>query len=174
MKGRSFFCLYLAFLLCAAAAADERSSRSQNGEPLAAQSGFGAAVILGEPMGLSAKLWLSPDSALDAGGGWSMYRRTGTGEDIRAIGAPYFYIEYLYHVYDAVAAKTGKFVYFFGLGAETALDNSLYLGARLPFGMGYMFENAPIDIFLELVPSIVLRPGVTSDMGASAGLRYWF
>jgi hypothetical protein len=170
VKGRSFFCLYFVFLLCAAAEADGRPSRG--GEPLAAESGFGAALVLGEPMGLSAKLWLSPDFSLDAGAGWSMYRRTETG--MRKIGSTYFYLESLYHFFDTVKAKTGKFVYFIGLGAETALEEDLYLGARIPFGMTYMFENAPIDIFLELAPSLVFMPGITSDTGAFAGLRYWF
>ncbi|MDR1626491.1 MAG: DUF3996 domain-containing protein [Spirochaetia bacterium] len=170
MKGRSFFCLYFVFLICAAAAAGEGPAPSA--EPLAAESGFGAALVLGEPMGLSAKLWLSPDFSLDAGAGWSMYRRTEDG--MRQIGAPYFFLEYLYHFYDTVKAKTGKFVYFIGIGAESALDKDLYLGARIPFGMAYMFENAPIDIFLELAPSLVFMPGTTSDTGAFAGLRYWF
>jgi hypothetical protein len=169
LKGRSFFCLYFVFALCAAAA-DE--GLSENEDLPAAQSGFGAALILGEPMGFSAKLWISPDFSLDAGAGWSMYRRAE--EDIRTVGAPYFYIEYLRHFYDVVKAESGKFVYFIGLGAETALDKEIYFGARIPFGMTYMFQNDPFDIFLELAPSVVFRPNITSDIGACAGLRYWF
>jgi hypothetical protein len=175
--GRILLRLSLAFLFCAAAvtsaaAADADDPSSQNEEAPAAQSGFGAAIILGEPMGISAKFWISPDSSLDAGAGWSMYRRTD--EEMRKIGSPYFYAEYLHHFYDVIKAKSGKFVYFIGIGAETALDAKLYLGVRIPFGLTYMFQNAPIDIFLEIAPSLVILPGITSDTGASAGLRYWF
>ncbi|MDR1317661.1 MAG: hypothetical protein LBK13_12390 [Spirochaetales bacterium] len=172
--GRILLRLFLAFLFCAATVTNTAAAEppSKNEDPPAAQSGFGAAFILGEPMGLSAKYWISPDSALDAGAGWSMYRRTD--EEMRQIGAPYFYAEYLYHFYDVIKAKSGKFVYFIGIGAETALDSDLYLGVRIPFGLTYMFQNLPIDIFLEIAPSLVILPGITSDTGASTGLRYWF
>jgi hypothetical protein len=145
---------------------------------LAAESGLGAALLVGEPMGVSLKLWISEVSALDAGVGWSLYRRMDT---MRTRGAPYAYIEYLRHFFDVVKARTGKFVYFIGVGAEGAYNyydegfrDAAYFGVRLPFGMSYMFKDVPVDIFLELDPSIVFFfSGVTSDMGACAGLRYW-
>jgi hypothetical protein len=175
VAGPAFLCLTLALLFCAAAPAaaapaDKPSTTDEDSPP--AQSGFGAALILGEPMGLSAKLWISPDSSLDAGAGWSMYRRTN--KEMRQIGALYFYVEYLHHFYDIVKTRSGKFVYFIGIGMETAPDVEFYLGARIPFGITYMFEDLPLDIFLELAPSLVIRPGITSDTGAFAGLRYWF
>jgi hypothetical protein len=129
-------------------------------------------------MGVSLKLWISEVSALDAGVGWSLYRQMDT---MRKRGAPYAYVEYLRHFFDVVKARTGTFVYFIGVGAEGAYNyydegfrNSSYFGVRLPFGMSYMFEDHPVDIFLELDPSIVFFfSGVSSDIGACAGLRYW-
>ncbi|MDR3200963.1 MAG: hypothetical protein LBT68_05840 [Spirochaetales bacterium] len=172
--GAVFLYALIVFLtVCTGAPTQERGS-SDDDMRLPAESGVGAAFLVGEPMGLSAKIWISEVSALDAGAGWSFYRRTDDGMHIQ--GAPYFYFEYLRHFYNAVKAQTGKFVYFIGVGAETVNSSEMYFGVRIPFGMSYMFESAPLDVFLELVPSVVFIPGVTvtSDTGACAGLRYWF
>ena len=177
MRGRSVFFFWCVFFACAGVCFSQGKAPAK--EKLAAESGIGAALLLGDIMGISAKLWISEVSALDAGAGWSLYRRT---ETLRTRGAPYAYIEYMRHFFNEVKTRTGKFVYFVGVGVEYAHNyyedkytDKLYYGVRLPFGLSYMFENSPFDIFLETTPSIVFYfHGVTSDMGACVGLRYWF
>jgi len=39
---------------------------------VAQERGFGLGVIIGEPTGISAKLWTSPVNAFDFGLGWSI------------------------------------------------------------------------------------------------------
>ena len=173
MRPGFFICVSFVFFLCAVAA------KAQEGpQKLAAESGFGTALSVGEPMAVSAKLWVSETSAMNAGFGWSLYRRTPQG--MRKRGAPCAYIEYLYHFFDRVKTQTGKFVYFIGAGVEGAymdyaetFHEKIFMGLRLPFGLSYMFENAPLDVFLELAPSIVVMRGMTSDISACVGLRYW-
>ena len=176
MRPGFFFRTSFVFFLCAAAAIAEEDPR--NTELFAAESGLGTAVVLGEPMAVSVKLWISQTSALDAGVGWSFYRRTPQG--MRQRGAPYAYIEYLYHFFDRIKTRTGKFVYFIGAGVEGAymdynekFQDRIYMGLRLPFGLTYMFTNAPLDIYIELAPSVVVMRGMSSDTGAGIGLRYW-
>ena len=174
--GRSFL-LYCTFCLCALGCFAQEETPVD--DRLAAESGFGLALILGEPMGISAKLWFSEYSAINLGVGWSMYRRM---ESMRTRGAPYAYIDYLRHFFDEIKTRRGKFVYFIGIGIEGAYNyfedeytDKQYYGVRLPFGISYMFDNAPLDIFLETSPSIVFYfHGVSSDIGACAGIRYWF
>ncbi|MCL1817712.1 MAG: DUF3996 domain-containing protein, partial [Spirochaetaceae bacterium] len=168
MRPGFLFCTSLVFLLCAAANAEE------NPRKLPAESGLGTAVVVGEPTTVSAKLWISEASAIDVGAGWSFFRRTPQGARIR--GAPYAYIDFLHHFFNVVKSRTGKFVYFIGAGVEGAymdyndkLRERVYLGLRIPFGLSYMFPDAPIDIFFEVVPSVVYMYGLTSDIGAGVG-----
>ncbi|MCL1818339.1 MAG: hypothetical protein FWG35_05355 [Spirochaetaceae bacterium] len=176
MKPGFFFRAGLVFFLCAAAANAQESPR--NASALAAESGFGAGLVAGEPVAASAKLWISETSAIEAGIGWSFYRRTPQGIKMR--GAPYAYIDFLRHFFNVVKARTGKFVYFIGAGVEGSylyysdrFRDRFYLGLRIPFGLSYMFPDAPLDIFIELVPSVVFLRGLSSDMGAGVGIRYW-
>jgi len=48
------------------------------------------------------------------------------------------------------------------------------LGLRLPVGLTYLFDGAPVDLFLEAVPSLDLLPGTSFDLDAALGARYWF
>ena len=177
MRRRSsfFFCAFFACsLICFA---EEKDPGKE--EKLPAQSGFGAALLLGEPMGINAKLWVSEYSAINVGIGWSLYRRM---ETMRKRGAPYASIDYIRHFFDQVKTARGKFVYFIGAGLEGAYNyfedrytERLYYGVRFPFGISYMFEDHPFDVFLETSPSVVFYYyGITSDIGASIGIRYWF
>ena len=177
MEGRSLFFFCVIFVCALGCFAQE--SPSPKKDKLPAQEGFGAAFFLGEPSGISAKLWLSEYFAIDAGAGWSLYRRM---ENVRKRGAPYAHIDFLRHFFDVVKAVEGKFVYFIGVGLEGAYNyfednykSKTYFGVRIPFGISYMFGNRPFDIFLETSPSIVFYfHGVTSDIGACVGIRYWF
>jgi hypothetical protein len=37
-----------------------------------------------------------------------------------------------------------------------------------------MFADAPVDIFLELVPILDLAPETDFDLGGGIGARFWF
>jgi hypothetical protein len=37
-----------------------------------------------------------------------------------------------------------------------------------------MFSNAPVDIFVELVPILNLAPSTDFDFNGGIGARYWF
>jgi hypothetical protein len=48
------------------------------------------------------------------------------------------------------------------------------IGVRVPIGLDYLFSDAPIDIFLEIVPILDLAPATEFDLGGGIGIRYWF
>ena len=43
----------------------------------------------------------------------------------------------------------------------------------MPFGISYMFEEIPVDLFLEYVPVFKLLPATGFNWDASAGIRYY-
>lgn len=151
----------LALVACAASA-------QQDGD-------FGVGLILAEPTGVSAKLWLDEDEAIDAAAAWSL-----DGKDRFQIHA-----DYLVHRYDLIEAdpEQGRAPVYFGIGArfkagdedekdEDEEDDSL--GVRLPLGIAFQFAQAPFDVFAEVAPVLDLVPGTDLDISAAVGGRYWF
>lgn len=127
-------------------------------------SGLGLGVIFGEPTGLNAKMWTSERTALDGTVAWSF---SGSGW-------LHVHADFLIHNYDLISVTQGKLPVYFGLGAYVGLSSNLGLGARVPFGMAYQFEGAPVDVFVELVPGLKLLPDIGFYMGGGIGVRYFF
>jgi len=48
------------------------------------------------------------------------------------------------------------------------------LGIRFPVGVAYLFDDAPVDLFLEVAPTLDLVPGTYLDFDAGLGVRYYF
>jgi len=125
--------------------------------------GFGLGVIIGEPTGLSAKLWTSNKTAVDAGAAWALIN----GGFIR------FHADALVHSY-AIEVEKGNLPVYFGIGGKVVLSSNLGVGVRIPFGLAYHFDSAPIDIFLELVPVLELLPATRFGFEGGIGIRYFF
>lgn len=135
--------------------------------PAAAEtSTFGAGIILGEPTGLGIKTYLSSGNALAFGVAWSL-----SGENELHVQG-----DYLYHRYDLIDVEQGQLPLYFGVGGrikinEHADDN---IGIRIPVGLSYIFDDAPFDIFGEIVPILDLTPDTDFDLNGAIGARYWF
>lgn len=52
-------------------------------------------------------------------------------------------------------------------------DNDAVIGFRIPVGMSYIFEEAPLDLFLELAPSLNLAPSTDLEMNGALGIRIY-
>ena len=125
--------------------------------------GLGLGLIVGEPTGLSAKVWTGHRTALDAGAAWALIR----GGFIR------FHADALVHSF-APQVDHGKLPLYFGIGGKIVLADNLGIGVRVPFGLAYLFESAPIDIFIELVPTLELLPATDIGFEGGIGVRYFF
>jgi hypothetical protein len=133
-------------------------------------------VILGEPTGLSAKLWTSNISAFDFGFGRSIGGDRINNNDIHFDGSSryHFHFDYLLHDFSAVGS-TGQYPIYYGVGARFnsggGYDNSL--AVRFVVGLAWMPHDTPIDMFIEFVPSLQLtsKPGFAID--SALGLRYY-
>jgi hypothetical protein len=143
----------------------------------AQQRKFGLGLIIGEPTGISAKLWTSPENALDFGLGWSyggdrVDRYYGYYDGGQRV---HFHIDYLWHSFNAIRS-TERFPLYYGVGAHlnsgAGYDDSFAI--RGVFGIAWLPHTTPIDIFLELVPSLQLTYYTGFALDAGVGIRYYF
>lgn len=143
----------------------------------AQERGFGLGIIIGEPTGLSAKLWTSPRTALDFGLGWSLggdriskYEGYYTGES-----RIHFHMDYLWHSFDAIHS-TERFPLYYGVGGRinTGAGYKNSAAVRGVLGILWLPRRTPIDVFLELVPALQLVPSTGFGIDAGIGARYFF
>lgn len=121
-------------------------------------------VILGQPTGLSAKLWLNQTSAVDLAAAWNFL----------PVGTLYVQADYLYHIYHLFGVNKGKLPLYFGVGGTFSLQPTPTIGIRVPVGVEYLFPNAPIDLFLEIGLGISLYPATQVQGSGGVGVRYTF
>lgn len=144
---------------------------------VAQDRGFGLGVIIGEPTGISAKAWTSPVHAFDFGLGWSVGGdRIGTYKG-RYDGRSrvHFHMDYLWHAFDAIHSSE-RFPLYYGIGGRinTGAGYDASLAVRGVFGIEWMPHHTPIDVFLELVPSLQLTSSTSFGLDAGIGARYFF
>jgi hypothetical protein len=127
---------------------------------------FGVGLLLGEPVGASFKYWLTQQSALDAGIGWSI-----EGHDDFE-----FHADYLYHLFDVIPVDRGSLPVYFGGGLRVKVRDHEddFFGFRAVAGLDYLFAKQPIDIFLEAGPVFDVTPDFEVRFTAAVGARYWF
>jgi len=144
-------------------------------KPITAQDhGFGMGIILGEPTGLSAKAWTSSDNAFDFALAWSFHNYHHNDNHNHNDGDVLLQADYVWHFFNAISVSSGKLPIYVGIGARVVLADDPSFGVRIPVGIDYLFADAPIDIFLELVPILDLSPETDFGIGGGIGIRYWF
>ncbi len=123
---------------------------------------FGAGVVLGDPTGATAKLWLNDSQALDAG--------VGVNSNFVV------YSDYLWHSWKVLPQPAeGKLPVYVGLGAQIrSMSPDSEFGLRAVAGIAYWLPRNPVEIFVEVVPVVYVTPGNSVDLDADIGLRYYF
>ena len=132
--------------------------------------GFGLGVIIGEPTGLSAKLWTSGSTALDFGLGWSVFdNHDDSGTRI------HFHMDYLWHSWNAINSAQ-RFPLYYGIGGRfnSHEDNDGSLAVRGVLGIAWLPHNPPLDLIIEVAPSLELTPSSGFGIDAAIGVRYYF
>ncbi len=147
------------------------------GATIAQDRNFGLGVILGEPTGISAKLWASSATAFDFGLGWSV-----GGDRISDYNGGYnggsrvhFHMDYLWHWFDAIHSSE-RFPLYTGVGGRinTGAGYNNSAAVRGVFGIVWLPHRTPIDVFLELVPSLQVVPSTGFGIDAGLGARFFF
>ena len=128
---------------------------------------FGAGIIIGEPIGASVKYWLNDTLAVDGAAGWSTHDNTDF----------YLHGDLLLHKFDLIPVPSGRLPVYVGAGGLVRFRNGNHdnqFGIRVPVGVSYMFDNAPLDIFAEIGPALDVAPSVKGEVTGGIGIRYWF
>ncbi len=149
-----------------AAAAQEDTAGSTRSSSSNDHGNFGIGVILGEPTGLSAKMWTSENTAFDLGVAWSF---SGNG---------HFHIhgDYLFHNFGLFDVSKGSLPLYFGIGARMLFRDNAddKIGVRIPIGLEYFFDGVPLAVFGEVVPILDLAPSTEFDINGGLGIRFYF
>lgn len=136
---------------------------------------FGLGLILGEPTGISAKLYLTDTTAVDAALGGAMI---GKGIQVHA--------DYLWHPWVLTNEKAFVMPAYVGLGARVLQhdrgdqDDDLHIGVRVVGGLLFDFREIPLDVFLEvaIIGEFKNAEGEHGGFGPALnlglGARYYF
>jgi hypothetical protein len=161
-------------LAAATAEARPRPAGRAIGSPFSSNKTFGLGLELGNVEGLTGKLWLGDSNALDFGLGW-LYDFGPSGFNI--------YADYLWHPFSLTSQPAFELPFYIGVGGRFwSWDNSNGVdafGIRVPIGLSFDLNNVPIDIFVQVVPTIDFfrnynRHNVYFDPEVSFGVRFYF
>lgn len=130
----------------------------------AQESGFGLGVILGEPTGISGKLWIEDSKAIDGAVAWSFEKES----------AVHVHADLLFHSRNIVKVEMSKLLFYYGMGGRIKFEDDSEVGVRVPLGINYLSSGAPLDVFLEIVPLLDLAPSTDFSLNGAIGIRYFF
>ena len=131
---------------------------------------FGLGAGLGAPTGISGKLWLGSNNALQfsAGGRWGAFK------DLSAS------VDFIVH-FRPINVEGDEFSLplYAGAGVQTDVDFSLpgsqlLLGPRAVLGGTVLVPTLPVDVYLEVAPTLYLTQVVGWAMDGQIGARYYF
>ncbi len=124
---------------------------------------MGVGFVAGKPSGLSSKIWLNDNNALDLTLGYNVF------DNWLGLNA-----DYLWHEFDLFRVPKGQLPLFYGMGLWAAVANHGAIGVRGVVGIEYLFPSAPFDAFFELAPGISVLPSTDLNFDAGLGMRYFF
>ena len=129
-----------------------------------AEKDVGIGFMVGEPTGLSLKSWTGGNNAFDVGLAWSL------SNDNIQINADYLW--HNYNVFNDV--DSGSLPLYYGIGGRVIFDDDdAVVGARVPVGINYLFEDSPIGLFLEIAPVFNVAPDTDLDVEGGVGVRFY-
>jgi len=150
---RGYFILALSLFLTSSYAKAETGGFNTHG-------GFGAGFELGQPIGVSGKLWLSSLSAVDAGIGYHYNHNMDLHSD------------FLIHSYALGDLGGHPLPVYLGLGGRILAGDDTQFGLRIPFGMAYLLSPNHIELFAEIAPVIDLS-SIGADVDGLVGIRFY-
>jgi hypothetical protein len=84
-------------------------------------------------------------------------------------------MDYLWHAWNAITSEE-RFPLYYGIGGRinTGAGYNSSAAVRGVLGIAWVPHETPIDIFLELVPSLQLTSSTGFGIDAGFGVRYFF
>ncbi|HLL24164.1 MAG TPA: hypothetical protein VK427_18660 [Kofleriaceae bacterium] len=155
----------LAICTASPALADDDDGRAEKGT-------FGAGIIIGEPTGVTAKLYVNDDEALQAAAGFAF-----VGGGIHA------HADYVFHPVILQSRDSFVLLAYVGPGVRFIQyrdgrdDTTLAVGIRGVGGLLFDFKDNPLDAFVEVAGVVEFETGDEGfgpALNAAAGVRYYF
>ena len=117
------------------------------------------------PAGLTVKYWTSDVNALAFFASW----KTSSSKYI-------FQMDYLTHDFTTIPMQVGSMPFYYGAGVrvKTQKGASTETSIRIPVGISYLMDTAPIDLFAELGPRLRISPETKFKLSIMFGIRYRF
>ena len=127
---------------------------------------FGLGLVIGEPIGLTAKFWANDWVAVDAGLGWSFTDPEGT--DLHA--------DALFHKFDPFRTDTPELALYAGAGARLKFPDhgDTRVGIRFPVGAAYQIPEHNLEFYAEIAPILDVTPSTRLAWNGGIGIRYYF
>ena len=138
-------------------------------QALCQEKNYGIGIMLGEPSGFTGKMWRDQNIAFDCGAAWSFTNDAGFNIHGDMLWHNWRFLDDAFEVDDSA-----RLPLYYGIGGRLKAGDDTRLGLRFVVGASYIFEHAPFDIFLEIVPVMDVVPETELDMNGSFGGRFWF
>lgn len=138
---------------------------------------FGIGLMLGEPSGISVKVWNTEATAVVGGIGWSIGGdRIGRFDSYdQGSDRVHIHLDYLWHSMSAIRS-VDQYPVYAGIGARmnsgAGIDASFAI--RGVMGILWIPPQFPIDLFLELIPMVQITASSGLGLDAGVGARYFF
>ena len=139
---------------------------SSTAQQVAAQQrdALGIGLMIGSPAGFSFKKWTAHTRAIDGGAAWAIGKNPGV----------HLHADYLYHRSDLEGLQENRSYAYYGLGARLKLEEEdARLGVRIVTGVTYLFPDAPLDAFFDVVPVFDVVPETRLVLNISIGVRFY-
>jgi hypothetical protein len=148
---------------------------------------FGLGLMVGDPTGLTAKLWVAPTNSLDFGLGFWGYGFNDhcwvddlgrTHCDRYGYHNGTFNVDYLWQ--SNIVRGAAQLDWHIGVGGRAiwwggCSGDCFALAARAPIGLDLMFANpAFLEIFFEIAPAFYVVPGFDFGFEGGLGARFYF
>ncbi len=141
---------------------------------------FGLGIQLGSPTALTGKLYMGGrQNALDFALG-TFYDNYGPYDSL------WVHVSYHWHLVELTSGGGVAIPFRIGVGGflntfdydywdnDYYLDNDLAVGVRVPFGLDFDLESAPVQFYIELAPEITILPPLYILGDGGIGVRYYF
>jgi hypothetical protein len=122
------------------------------------------------PVGLTIKGWLSDRQAVS---GMTSFFVGGTDE-----ATPSYWLiqgDYLFHDFNELEVGEGLLALYVGGGAQVTIfeDTQNQFALRAPLGVNYLLGSAPIDVYVEVAPTVRVTDPAALRFDGAIGFRYF-
>ncbi len=159
--------LMLAFLPFLISAADSSRGKKSSYTARGAE-GTALGIVLGQPTGITARFGIGAANSIEVKAAWDL----ATSQEGDASFS--FQGNWLIEFPGVLRFEKIDIPPFVGAGVQLDVGSGFLLGFRIPAGLVYRFDTAPLELFIELGLGMGLVPSTKPLISGGLGARYIF